>query len=225
MAKYATQVIKAKKVALLIDSKSDYSMGLAQSFVMAYLNNGGQRVYRKDYSAGDVDFMAQLTAIKGTNPDLIVVPGYYGEVALIVKQARSLGITTPFLGGDGWDSEKLNEIAGSAALANCYYVNHFSPDNSLPVVKQFVEKYMNRYHALPDSLAALGYDATMILGEAIQKAHSDKGPAIRKALAKTKDFKGVTGRITINKDRNAEKTAVIIAFENGKRVFKDTVIP
>ncbi|HEY7574984.1 MAG TPA: ABC transporter substrate-binding protein [Thermoanaerobaculia bacterium] len=224
MAKFAHDTLKLKKVAILVDVRNDYSVGL-QTFFRQHLKQlGGEVVAEQSYSEGDSDFHAQLTQIKAANPEGIYVPGYYTEVGTIARQARELGITVPLLGGDGWDSPKLWEIGGEA-LNGCYLSNHYSTDDPSPVVQSFVAEYKKRYNQLPDALAALGYDAAKILVDAISRAGSTDGLKIRDALAMTKDFQGVTGSITINSDRNAVKPAVILKVENGKFTLVETIKP
>ena len=224
MAKFAANTLKVKKVAILVDVRNDYSVGLQTFFRENFRQLGGQIVAEQSYSEGDSDFHAQLTQIKAVNPEAIYVPGYYTEVGTIARQARELGLTVPLLGGDGWDSPKLWEIGGTA-LNGCYLSNHYSVDDPSPLVQKFVGDYKTRYKAAPDALAALGYDAAKILADAMSRAGSTEGAKVRDALAATKDFAGVTGKITINKDRNAIKPAVVLKVENGKFVFVETVTP
>ena len=224
MAKFAANTLKAKKVAILVDVRNDYSVGLQTFFRENFRQLGGTIAAEQSYSEGDSDFHAQLTQIKAVNPEAIYVPGYYTEVGTIARQARELGITVPLLGGDGWDSPKLFEIGGDA-LNGCYLSNHYSVDDPSPAVQKFVGAYKNRYKQTPDALAALGYDAAKILADAMSRAGSSEGPKVRDALAATKDFPGVTGKITINKDRNAVKPAVVLKVENGKFVYVETVSP
>jgi len=224
VAKFASETLQAKKVAILVDVRSDYSVGLQTFFGQAYKRLGGTIVAEQSYSQGDSDFRAQLTAIKAANPDAIYVPGYYTEVGTIVHQARELGITVPFLGSDGWDSPKLWEIGGQA-LNGCYFSNHYSTDDPNPAVQKFVNDYKAKYGQVPDALAALGYDAARILADAIGRAGSTDGAKIRDAIAATKDFPGVTGTITINAERNAVKPAVILKVENGKYLLVETIKP
>jgi branched-chain amino acid transport system substrate-binding protein len=224
MAKFAANTLKAKKVAILVDVRNDYSVGLQTFFRENFRQLGGEIVAEQSYSEGDSDFHAQLTQIKAVNPEAIYVPGYYTEVGTIARQARELGITVPLLGGDGWDSPKLFEIGGDA-LNGCYLSNHYSVDDPSPAVQKFVGAYKARYKQTPDALAALGYDAAKILADAMSRAGSSEGPKVRDALAATKDFPGVTGKITINKDRNAVKPAVVLKVENGKFVYVETVSP
>ena len=224
MAKFAANTLKVKKVAILVDVRNDYSVGLQTFFRENFRQLGGQIVAEQSYSEGDSDFHAQLTQIKAVNPEAIYVPGYYTEVGTIARQARELGLTVPLLGGDGWDSPKLWEIGGPA-LNGCYLSNHYSVDDPSPLVQKFVADYKTRYKTTPDALAALGYDAAKILADAMSRAGATEGAKVRDALAATKDFAGVTGKITINKDRNAIKPAVALKVENGKFVFVETVIP
>ena len=226
MAKFALDHLHAKKIAILQDVKSDYSKGLAQFFKEYFTSHGGEIVAELSYTGGgtDKDFRAQLTKIKTRQPDAIFVPGYYTEVGLIAKQARSLGIKVPLLGGDGWDSPKLTEIGG-AALDGCYFSTHFSVQDKNPKVQDFVKNYQAKFNALPDGMAPLGYDAMMILGQAINTAGSTDGAKIRDALASVKDYPGVTGNITIDEKRNAKKAAVVLEVKGNKTNFVATVPP
>lgn len=224
MAKFATNTLKLKKVAILRDIKNDYSVGLADVFVENFQKMGGSIVADESYSEGDSDFSAQLTSIKSKGPEGIYVPGYYTEVGLIARQTRKLGLTVPLMGGDGWDSPKLFEIGGEA-LNDCYYSNHYSVDDPSPAIVKFVAEYKKRYNEVPDALAALGYDAARILVDAFRRANSTDGPKVRDALSQTTDYPGVTGKITIDKDRNAIKPAVVLKVKDGKRVYVETVTP
>ncbi|MCA1829265.1 MAG: ABC transporter substrate-binding protein, partial [Myxococcales bacterium] len=174
----------------------------------------------------DVDFKAQLTNIKNTNPDALYVPGYYTDVGLIARQAREVGFSGPLLGGDGWDSEKLYEIGG-AALDGCYFSNHYSVDDPSPRIQAFVAKFKKAYGGqIPDSLAAQAYDAAGMLFDAMKRANDLSGPAIRDALAATKNYQGVTGDITMDANRNATKAAVVLKIAHGgKYEFAGRVQP
>ncbi|GIV15471.1 MAG: ethanolamine utilization protein EutJ [Armatimonadota bacterium] len=225
MAKFAAETLKVKRVAVLTDVKNDYSVGLAKYFKETFTKLGGQIVAEKSYSEGDPDFRAQLTAIKAANPEAIFVPGYYSEVGTIARQARELGIRVPFLGGDGWDSPKLVEGAGNA-LEGSYFSNHYSHESTDPAVQGFVAKFKQRFNGeVPDALAALGYDAANILFDAIRRAGSPEPTKIRDALAQTKDFPGVTGKITIDADRNAVKPAVILQIRGKEFKYVQTIQP
>jgi branched-chain amino acid transport system substrate-binding protein len=216
---------KAKRLAVLYDVKNDYSVGLREFFIGAVKANGGEIIADESYGEGAIDFKAQLTKIKATNPDAIFVPGYYTEAGLICRQARELGITVPLMGGDGWDSDKTCEIGG-AAVNGCFFSNHYSPEEDRPEVKKFVEVYKQKYNGkVPDAMAVLGYDSMNMVATAITKANSTKGRAIRDALATTKDFPGVGGTVTIDAERNAQKPIVILKIDAGKFMFLDSVKP
>ncbi len=224
MAKFALNNLNARRVAILRDLKSDYSMGLADYFIPEFKNGGGEITLDQSYSGGDTDFKAQLTSIKSTNPDAIFIPGYYGDSALIARQARELGITATFLGGDGWDSPKLSEIGGKA-IEGGFFSTHFSAQDTAPLVQDFVKAFQAEYGVAPDGLAASGYDAAIVVIDALKRAPTLATKDIRDALAATKDFPGVTGSITIDNARNAIKPAVILKVVNGQYVYETTVKP
>lgn len=225
MANFATKTLKAKKVAVFTDVKSDYSKGLAKFFKEQFVKNGGQIVTELDFNGGDKDFKAQLTAIKAASPDAVFVPGYYTDAALICVQAKQLGLNVPFLGGDGWESEKLVEI-GKDAVEGQYFSTHYHPDVGSPLSKRFVENYKKRWNGkTPDALAACGYDSALVLADAIKRAGSTDGQKVRDALAATKDFQAVTGKISINENRDATKSAVILQVKDGKYKYLETVEP
>ena len=226
MAKFAQNDLKAKRVAILSSVSNAYSVGLAKFFKETFVANGGFVVSEKNFSEGDKDFRAQLTAVKAAGVDAIFVPSYYTEAALIARQARDLGLTVPLFGGDGWVADQLLEIGGDA-LNGCYYSTHFSPENQDPVVQAFVKKFKARWGANenPDAFAALGYDAAFVLVDAIKRAGTTDGPKLRDALAATKNFAGVTGVTNIDANRDASKPAAIIAIKGGKLEFLKTVAP
>lgn len=224
MAKFATDNLKAKKVAILRDVKSDYSVGLADFFVKKFKELGGEVVADQSYQSGEIDFKAQLTQIRGTKPDAIFVPGYYTEVGLIARQARQLGIKAPLMGGDGWDSSKLYEI-GKDAINGNYFSNHYTTESTDPVVVDFIKKFKERYNETPDGLAALGYDAAKILIAAMERTTDLSPKSIRDEIAKTKNFVGVTGKITIDGDRNATKSAVVVKVDGNTNRFVTTIAP
>jgi branched-chain amino acid transport system substrate-binding protein len=230
MANFATKTLKAKKVAVFTDVKSDYSKGLAKFFKEGFTKAGGQIVAELDYNGGDKDFKAELTAIKAANPDAVFVPGYYTDVALICIQAKQLGLTVPLFGGDGWESDQLVKI-GQDAVEGTYFSTHYAPDVATDKSKNFVAAYQKRWKnsdgspKLPDAMAALGYDSAMILVDAMKRAGTTDGPKVRDALAATKDFEGVTGKTTINEKRDATKSAVILQVKGGTFHFVETVNP
>jgi branched-chain amino acid transport system substrate-binding protein len=224
MANFVYKNLKLKTAAILTAVTSDYSKGLAQFFKQKYTALGGKIVAEESYSEGDSDFRAQLTKIKAAKPEFVYVPGYYADVGPILLQARELGITVPFGGGDGWDSPVLLQTAGKAA-EGCFFSNHYSPDSKELVVQTFVKNYQKKYGTTPDALAALAYDAAKLLVDAINRAGSTDSSKIRDALAATKGFRGVTGVITFDANRNPIKSAVIIEIKGGKQVYRATVKP
>jgi branched-chain amino acid transport system substrate-binding protein len=223
MAKFARER-KLDKVAILRDVGNDYSMGLADYFLAKYKELGGTIVDDQSYKAGDQDFKAQLTAIKNKNPEALYVPGYYTDVALIARQARELGMKQPLMGGDGWDSVKLFEIGGKA-VEGSFFSNHYSPDDPSPRIQEFVKAYQARFGAVPDGLAAQGYDAAMVGFDAMSRATEPSGVALRDAVAATKGYPGVTGIITLDANHDAVKPAVVLEVKDGKAVYVTTVAP
>jgi branched-chain amino acid transport system substrate-binding protein len=209
MAKFARNFLKAKTAGIFIDNGSDYAVGLGKYFGEEFRKLGGEVVLELAYGKMDIDFKAQLTGFKDKSPDVLFVPGYYTQVGQIAQQAKDLGLTSPLLGGDGWDSPKLVEIGG-AAIEGAYFCNHYHAKEKRPEVGKFVEGYQKEYNVVPNGLSALGYDAARITLDAIKRANSLKGEAIKEALAATKDFPGVTGKITINKERNPDKAGVVL---------------
>lgn len=224
MAKFAGNSLKLKKVAILYDVRNDYSVGLRNFFSETFKGLGGAIIGEQSYSEGDSDFRAQLTQLKSLGPEAIYVPGYYTEVGTIARQARELGLTVPLMGGDGWDSPKLTEIGGQA-IEGSYLSNHYSVDDPSPAIQKFVTAYKTKYGAVPDALAALGYDAAYVLADAMKRAGSTDGAKVRDAIAATTRFVGVTGTINIDKDRNAVKPAVILKVAGGKFEYVETIAP
>ena len=225
MASFASNDLKVKKAAIYIDNTSDYAKGLAQFFKENFVKNGGEVVIEEAYLQKDTDFKATLTKIKAAQPDFIYIPGYYQEVGLIVKQAREMGINVPMAGGDGWDSAKLPEIAGKAALDNTFFSSLYSPDDTSDLNKSFVAEYKKAYNTNPDVFAALAYDSTLLIAEAIEKAGSADPAKIAEAMAKISGFKGVSGEVTFNEQHNPIKSAVIIEHKDGAQTFKTKVNP
>jgi len=224
IARFVLEKLHKTKVAFMSDVKQDYSVGLTH-FAKDYLEkNGGQVVKEQSYSSGDKDFRAQLTDIKSANPDVILITGYYPEASLIIREARQLGIKAAFAGGDGWDGASLIPVGGKA-IEGSYFSNHFSTEDKSAAVQQFVEKYKKKYNKLPDAFAALGYDSVNLLADAIKRAGSTDPEKVRDAIAGTKDFPAVTGKITINPERNANKSAVIITIKNGALHYFETIEP
>jgi branched-chain amino acid transport system substrate-binding protein len=224
MAKFAREHLKMTRVAVLQDNKSAYSVGLTDVFSRKFSELGGAITGNESYSKGDTDFRGQLTALKKTKPQALFVPGYYTDVGIIARQARELGMTVPLLGGDGWESDKLFELGGEA-IEGSYYANHYSVDNPDARVQGFIAKYKAAYNAVPDSVAALAYDAAMLAIDAMKRAPDLSGASIRDAIAATKNFPGVAGTINLDENRDAVKQAVILKVEGGKTKFVTTLDP
>ena len=224
-ANFVLNELKVKKAAVFVDNSSDYSKGLAEFFKKAFTSKGGQVISEEAYLQKDTDFKAVLTKIKTTNPEVLYIPGYYEEVGKIVKQARELGMTMPIVGGDGWDSPKLAEIAGGAALNNTFFTNHYSPDSDSAESKAFVSAYEKEYKQKPDAPAVLGYDGAKLMVDAIKRAGAVDGAKVAAALASTKGFKAVTGETSLNEKHDAVNSAVIIEFKDGKQVYRATIKP
>ena len=224
MAKFMTENLKLKKAAIMRDTKNDYSVGLSDIFAEKLKGMGGEIVTDVAYQEGDIDFKSQLTAIKAKNVDAIFIPGYYNEVALVAKQAKELGIKTPLLGGDGWSSPKLFEIAKDAINGN-YFSNHYTTESKDPKTMDFVKAFKAKYNEVPDVMAALAYDATYMMAEAIGKTKEITSDNIRDELAKIKDFHGVTGQMSMDANRDAIKSAVVVQVEGENYKFITSVNP
>jgi len=210
IAKFAANDLNGKTAAILGDVNSDYSKGLTEFFEKEFTKLGGRVLAKEAYTQTDPDFKAQLTKIRNLNPDVLYVPGYYGQVGIIARQARELGMNMPLLGGDGWDSPELWSLGGES-LKNSYITNHYSADDPNPVIQNFVRTYKAKFNNVaPDSLAALAYDSAKVLADAIKRAGGTDNAKLRDAINATKDFAGVTGTISINAERNAVKPAVVL---------------
>jgi len=225
MASFAVNTLKAQKAAILFDFNSPYGLGLTEYFKTSFTRLGGKIVAEQSYTQGDADFKGQLSTIRSAEPDVIYIPGYYGDVALIAKQARMIGLTQPLLGGDGWDAPELWQLGGDS-LNGSYITTHYSIDDPSPAIEAFVNTYKQRYgNLLPDAHAALAYDATRLLFDAITRAGSTDSAKIRDALAQTKNFGGVTGIITMDGNRNAIKPAVVLKLQDVKSIYQETIQP
>ena len=224
IARFVLEKLKQKNIAFMTDVKQDYSVGLTNIAKDYLAKNGGNIVKEQSYSSGDKDFRAQLTDLKSANPDVIIITGYYPEASLIAKQARQFGIKATLVGGDGWDGSSLIPVGGKA-IEGAFFSNHFSTEDKSPLVQDFVKKYKQKYNAVPDAFAALGYDATKLLADAIKRAGSTDPDKIRAAIQDTEGFPGVSGKITIGKDRNAVKSAVILTIKDGALKYAETIEP
>lgn len=224
LAKFGRNSLKLNNVAVLSDATSAYSDGLGNFFIKHYTGMGGKIPIQQKYSGGDKDFRAQLTAIKAANADGIFVPGYYTDVGLIVAQARQLGINVPMFGGDGWEAPQLYEIGGEA-LQNTFYTTHFYFESSEPRVQEFVKNFKAKYNEVPDAMCALGYDSVYMLADAMKRAGTTESAKLRDALAATKELPGVTGSTTMDPQRNARKSAVILTLKDKTFQLMETVQP
>lgn len=222
LARFALQTLRAKRVAILVSSDNAYSVGLAKFFRAQFTADGGEIVAEAKYTDGEKDFRAQLTAVKARQPDAIFASGNYLESALLCVQARQLGLTMPFFGGDTWDTPALLEIGGPA-VEGAYFTGHFSPESTDPLAQSFVRRFQARWNVMPDTGGSLGYEAVMVLADALRRAGAVDKIELRDALAATRDFPGVTGRITIDAQRNAAKAAVIFTVRDGKFAFLQNV--
>jgi len=222
LARYVRDTLHFRSAAVLVDVKSDYSNGLAEFFTRTFAQRGGTITKRLTYASGDSDFRAQLTSLRAGKPDMIFLPGYYTEVGQIISQARDLGIKQPFVGGDGWESPKLFEIGGTA-LNGCFYSNHYFVDDRAPEIRDFQAAYKRKYGAVPDSFAALAYDAANVLFAAMKRSPALQRSSVRDELARTANFPGVTGTITLGADRNPiGKKIVVLEIQDGHVHLKGT---
>lgn len=217
LASYSTDKLQAKKVVLYYDNSSDYAKGIADSFKDAY---DGEIVKTLTFASGDTDFQAALTSLNGLDYDAIVMPGYYTETGLIVKQARDLGINVPILGPDGFDSPQFVETATASAATNVYYLTAFSTEGS-DKAKTFHDAYVAKYGEEPSMFAALAYDSVYMGAKAAEGAKTSVD--ISENFEKLTDYEGVTGTMSVNKDHNVEKSAYIVSLTNGETASVETV--
>lgn len=226
MAKFATETLKAKTAFIMLDQANDYVKGLAEYFEKYFTETGGTIVGKETYTSKDSDFSTILAKVAEANPDVVVLPDYYNIVNLATKQAKEKGITAPFIGGDGWDSPDLDAVAAEGG----YFTNHYSPTENRPAVQTFVKNYGEKYKdeqgnpKMPDALAALAYDATNILIQAIANAGVDDPAKVKDAIA-TGKFEAVSGTITFDAFHTPIKPVTIISVTGGKVVFNSQVIP
>ncbi|WP_027398224.1 ABC transporter substrate-binding protein [Anaerovorax odorimutans] len=225
MANFASNNLEAKKAVIIKDTSSDYAKGLAENFAKTFKSNGGEIVAEEGYVTKEKDFMAILTKVKSKDFDVIFLPGYYQEAGLVIKQARELGIDTPILGADGFDSPVLLELAGAKALNKVYFSNHYSSLDKDPLVQDFIAAYKEKYNTDPGAFQALGYDLGKFIADAIQRAGSTKPEEIKNALASTKDFAGVTGSFSMDKNHNPIKSIVVIELKDGVQATSVKVEP
>ena len=223
LANYTTNELKAKKVVLYYDNSSDYAKGIAKSFEKTYT---GKIVDKVSFQSGDKDFQAPLSKIKSEDYDAIVMPGYYNETGLITKQARELGIEQPILGGDGFADPTFITLAGDAAATNVYYVSGYSAKAlANETTTKFIAAYQAKYKSEPSMFDALAYDAVYMVKQAAEDTKAKTSVDVKDGLAKLKGFKGATGDITVDKDHNPVKDAVVVKLENGKEASATLVKP
>jgi len=225
-AKFALDTLKAKNAFIMLDQANDYVKGLAEFFEKAYTAGGGKIVGKETYTAKDTDFNAILAKVAAAKPDVVYLPDYYNVVNLVTKQAKEKGIKAVFMGGDGWDSSDLDLKAADGG----FFTNHYSPSDTRAEVQNFVKAFGAKYKddksqpKVPDALAALAYDATNMLIQAIKEAGADDTAKVKDALAKI-SFNGVSGKITLDANHNPIKSATILAVKDGKVQFNSVVNP
>lgn len=223
MAEFADKNLNVKNIAILYDASSDYSKGLAEVFTKTIEGKGGKIVAKEAFLAKDMDFKSSLTKIKATNPEAIYIPGYYEEVAKIIKQTRELGMNVPLLGCDGWDSPKLVEIGGPVALNNTYFSSAYSAQDKEPSVQKFITGYKAMYNKEPDVFCMQGYNAGLILADALKRAGTTEGVKLAAALAATKDLPVASGKLTYDADHNPITSAIVIELKDGVQTFKEKI--
>lgn len=224
MAEFADKTLGVKKVAILHDASSDYSKGLAEVFEKTLNEKGGKVVAKEAFLSKDIDFKAALTKIKAANPEAIYIPGYYEEVAKIIKQTREIGLNVPLIGCDGWDSPKLVEIAGPEALNNTYFSSAFSVQDQTESVQKFIADYKAMYQKDPDIFCMQGYNAGLVLADALKRAGDGAdGTKLAAAIAATKDLPVASGKLTYDKDHNPIISAIIIEMKDGVQSFKEKI--
>ncbi|MGL4798122.1 MAG: ABC transporter substrate-binding protein [Cellulosilyticaceae bacterium] len=218
LAQFAAGDLKAKTAAIMVNSESDYSTGIAEVFATTFEAAGGKVATTVNYGKNDVDFKPILANVKTANPDIIIIPDYYETIAIIATQAREIGITAPLLGGDGWDGVTDKVTDNPEVVEGSYFVNHYSPDDESAIVQDFIASYTAKYGAAPNAFAALGYDAARVMIEAIKTADSTDEAKIVEAMKNT-DLSCVTGDLTFDEFRNPKKAACIITIKDGKNTF------
>jgi branched-chain amino acid transport system substrate-binding protein len=225
LARFAIESLGAMHAAILVNRDQRYSVELARLIREDFERRGGKVVAQQEYPDGESDFTVQLAEVGAARPDVIFIPGYYMEVALLARQARALGLNVPLVGGDGWDSPRLTQIGGSA-LAGGFYSTHFSAEDPDPQVQRFVADYRRLFGSAPDSFSATAYDAARIMLAAIGRAPALERAAVRDSLAATRAFPGVTGAVTFNPERNAVKPIVVVRIgADGRQTVEAHVTP
>ena len=223
LAQLAFNELKAKKVSIIQEITNDYSVGLASFFSDEFKKLGGTVLDGGKYNTGDTDFNAVLTNVKSQNPDVMFAPGNFTESALVIKQARQLGMQQPFLGGDTWETPEFI-TTGGASVNGALLTTFFSTENPInETSKKFIEEYKKEYNKEPSAVAALAFDAYLVIRNAIEQTKSTDGPTLQKYLSTLKDFDGATGNITMNETRDAVKDVVIKTVKDGKFAYQTTI--
>ena len=231
MAKFARDNLKANTAAVLYDVAQEYNRGIAEIFKKEFEAMGGQVVAFASYTTGDKDFSSQLTEIKAANPDLLFLPNYYNEVPLQVQQARRLGLNCAIIGSDSWGSDELLKLGGED-LEGCFFSTHYAAAGAKGATKAFIDRYNKKYGYVPDDVAALTWDSLGIVQTAIQSVSKLTGniekdrKSVRDAMAKVKEFNGITGKMTFTEDGDPIKCAVIVKIsDKGEYEFYKSVCP
>lgn len=224
LGQLASGELGAKTAVVMINNESDYSNGIAEAFTEVFTANGGTVVETVKYSATDADYKPILTNVKNANPDVVLIPDYYETIANIATQAREVGVDATFLGGDGWDGVTEKTVNNPEVVEGSYFINHYSPEDTSPVVQDFLKNYEAKYGEKPNAFAALGYDAAKIMIEAIAKAESTDAQAVVDALNATQ-VEGVTGNVTFDANRNPVKTVAVITIKDGQNKFYQKLDP
>lgn len=225
LANLAKNNLKANTVAIMVNNSSDYSDGVAEAFIKEAERLGLKIVAKEGYAEGDKDFRAQLTKVAATNPDVLLVPDYYEQVALITTQAREVGVKSTFIGPDGWDGvAKALDSSAYGAIENSYFTNHYSVEDTNEKVQNFLKAYREKYKDEPSAFSALSYDAAYLMKDAIEKAGSTDKDAIVKAM-KESDFAGVTGHLRFDEKNNPVKAVTVLKVVNGNYTFDSVIQP
>ncbi len=225
MAQFGYNDLQLKNAAILADTTSDYAQGLSKAFQETFTNLGGNILAVEAYQAGDTDYKAVLTNLKALNPEGLFIPGYYEDVGLIIRQARELGLNVPILGGDGYESPKLLEIAGKDALNDIYYSSHYSSKDDSELVTEFKESFKSKYGKEPDAFNALGYDMAYLFADAMERAGEVDSEKLKDALKATDGFEGVTGVLSIDEKHNPVKSVTILEIKDGESIFLKKLDP
>jgi len=224
MAKFASQDLKATTAAVLYDVASEYNKGIAEFFKQFFEADGGRVVAFASYTTGDKDFSSQLTTIKAASPQVLFLPNYYNEVPLQVKQARNQGLTCAIIGSDSWGSQELLTLGGKD-LEGAFFSTHYAQDIATPKAQKFISEFEAKYGKKPDDVAALTYDAGMLLCNAVSQAGSLDRTKVRDALAQVTEFEGVTGKMAFKGQGDPVKSAVILQVQDGQFKYFASVQP